>query len=505
VPIVSLSADGTRLAAGSSYGGTTEVWDVASHAHLATLPGAPGSFVPGGHVIPISQTDRIDLWDTDAGTQVGQPLTGFTNAVASRVSSDGRLLAALDGAHGIRVFDLSTRQPVGPPVGLDTGEVPVGFLPGGRLAVWGQSRLTVWRPGTLAPPIGTVVGDHGGSGTGARVHGAFVAGSDDVLTAAVDAERDLQWWDPRTGAGGRPVLAGQVRSRAGVSADGALLAGPTADRDAIGVWDLAGATLQARIPTSSPAQAAVWAPTGSLLATAATEQAVRFWDLSDPNHPHPIGRITAPGAPPEGNEPELYPYFSDDGRRIALVDNPSETVTVFDVASRRQLWTRHLGSLQQVAFSPDGRTLAVLTTPTVRLLDAATGEQGRSFTVPGAGAVGLQYVRGGSALATTTLLPASALDRAADGAGALLWDVETLEPIGSPMPLGLDGTAQIARDEEGARMVTGSTSGRAVVWDLDVDHWEEAACRLTGRNLTRDEWARYLPTQPYREACPQQA
>lgn len=504
LPIVALSSDGTRLATGGSYGGTTEVWDVASHARLATWPGAPGTFVPGGHVIPISQPDRIDLWDADSGSQVGQPLTGFSNAVGGRVSSDGRHLAVLDGAHGVRVFDLSTRQPVGPPVGLDTGEAPVGFLPGGRLAVWGQSGLTVWRPGTLAPPMGTVVGDHGGSGTGARVHGAFVAGSDDVLTAAVDAERDLQLWDSRTGTGGRPVLAGQVRSRAGVSADGALLAGPTADRDAIGVWDLAGATLEARIPTSSPAQAAVWAPTGSLLATAETEQAVRLWDLSDPNHPHPIGRITAPGTPPEGNEPELYPYFSDDGRRIALVDNPGETVTVFDVAARRQLWTRHLGSLQQVAFSPDGRTLAVLT-DSVRLLDAATGEQGRSFPVPGAGAVGLQYVRGGSALAATTLLPASALAGAANAAGALLWDVETLEPIGSPMPLGLDGTAQIARDEEGARMITGSTSGRAVVWDLDVDHWEDAACRLAGRNLTRDEWARYLPTQPYRETCPQQA
>jgi hypothetical protein len=91
-------------------------------------------------------------------------------------------------------------------------------------------------------------------------------------------------------------------------------------------------------------------------------------------------------------------------------------------------------------------------------LDAATGEQGRSFTVPGAAAVGLQDVRGGSALATTTLLPASALDRAADGAGALLWDVETLEAIGSAMPLGLDGTSHIARDEAGARMVIGSTA-----------------------------------------------
>ena len=27
-------------------------------------------------------------------------------------------------------------------------------------------------------------------------------------------------------------------------------------------------------------------------------------------------------------------------------------------------------------------------------------------------------------------------------------------------------------------------------------------CRLAGRELTREEWARYAPSQPYRQICP---
>jgi hypothetical protein len=34
--------------------------------------------------------------------------------------------------------------------------------------------------------------------------------------------------------------------------------------------------------------------------------------------------------------------------------------------------------------------------------------------------------------------------------------------------------------------------------------WRHEACRLAGRNLTDDEWARYLPGQgPRRRTCPQ--
>ena len=38
-------------------------------------------------------------------------------------------------------------------------------------------------------------------------------------------------------------------------------------------------------------------------------------------------------------------------------------------------------------------------------------------------------------------------------------------------------------------------------WDTRVRHAVEFACRLAGRNLTRDEWASAFGDQPYRKTC----
>jgi hypothetical protein len=45
--------------------------------------------------------------------------------------------------------------------------------------------------------------------------------------------------------------------------------------------------------------------------------------------------------------------------------------------------------------------------------------------------------------------------------------------------------------------------GRPILWDLEPAHWEQTACRLAGRNLTRAEWAQYLPGRAYEVTCPQ--
>ena len=37
------------------------------------------------------------------------------------------------------------------------------------------------------------------------------------------------------------------------------------------------------------------------------------------------------------------------------------------------------------------------------------------------------------------------------------------------------------------------------LWDVSLDGWENSACRVAGRNLTQDEWARYLGTEPYQK------
>jgi hypothetical protein len=42
------------------------------------------------------------------------------------------------------------------------------------------------------------------------------------------------------------------------------------------------------------------------------------------------------------------------------------------------------------------------------------------------------------------------------------------------------------------------------LWDLDPGAWRDAACRLACRNLSRDEWDRYMPAdEPYKATCPQ--
>ena len=39
-------------------------------------------------------------------------------------------------------------------------------------------------------------------------------------------------------------------------------------------------------------------------------------------------------------------------------------------------------------------------------------------------------------------------------------------------------------------------------WDTDPGRALAFACQMAGRDLTEEEWAEFLPDQPYREVCP---
>ena len=83
------------------------------------------------------------------------------------------------------------------------------------------------------------------------------------------------------------------------------------------------------------------------------------------------------------------------------------------------------------------------------------------------------------------------------------YDVESRLQLGDPIDLGKMPLYDwmIFRPDGLALAID---TGRGVeFWDLDPAHWEDAACRLAGRNLTPAEWAQYLgDLAPYRATCP---
>jgi DNA-binding SARP family transcriptional activator/WD40 repeat protein/tRNA A-37 threonylcarbamoyl transferase component Bud32 len=89
----------------------------------------------------------------------------------------------------------------------------------------------------------------------------------------------------------------------------------------------------------------------------------------------------------------------------------------------------------------------------------------------------------------------------------VLYDVETGVRIGSPITIPDDEANWIALSLDGRWLATGgeAADGRRAsqIWDLDPQAWVTAACRVAGRNLTREEWEAHIGTLArHRQTCP---
>jgi hypothetical protein len=49
----------------------------------------------------------------------------------------------------------------------------------------------------------------------------------------------------------------------------------------------------------------------------------------------------------------------------------------------------------------------------------------------------------------------------------------------------------------GAWLFVKYITGDAFRWDVRLETWRRRACAVAGRELTRDEWARFAPDRPY--------
>jgi tetratricopeptide (TPR) repeat protein len=84
----------------------------------------------------------------------------------------------------------------------------------------------------------------------------------------------------------------------------------------------------------------------------------------------------------------------------------------------------------------------------------------------------------------------------------MLWDVETMLPIGDPLRGHTSYINSVAFSPDGQTVATGSSDQTIRLWRVSVEPWATRACRVAGRNLSWDEWQHYLGDRPYQKTCP---
>ncbi len=210
----------------------------------------------------------------------------------------------------------------------------------------------------------------------------------------------------------------------------------------------------------------------------------------------------APLAPPMdlGHGPANDVVFAPHGTEVATVSGG--WVSIVDPARRttlRQFKVSDAAYTWAVAFSPDGAKIATGDfAGFLRLWDPHTGKPlSPAVTASQLGILGISWNPSGTRILTV-----------GGDATARLYDASTLQQIGPAMPItqGL-GIGSLSNDwgtfsADGSELVLTDASGRVWIYPATLTAWKARACAVANSQLSRADWARFLPGRPYRDVCP---
>ncbi|HEY6534159.1 MAG TPA: WD40 repeat domain-containing protein, partial [Acidimicrobiales bacterium] len=525
--------------------GTIRLWDWDLQRRMDTaLPSAAGrfGFLPDGRLAMAVDGPGIALWDVDdrtASAEVALESPPATDWAGFSVSSDGSRLVGAERDGRLYLWDLETGQLAGDPANRPGTVQGVSFSPrGGVLAVSGSDGDVVLYDPVDDRPIGDQLHAH----SGRVVAPAFTADGEMMVTGGDDGMIGL-WESNRSGG----LLATDVRTdfdHSVRSADGthvlvhtkantAELRTASLDAPGTRLPGLDGRTTASTLGLSGDGRRA--------LLNNGIPGNVEMYVVDtglDGGKPRTIWRDEDRRYKGEG-------MLSRDGQRLTTMtraDDEPMRIVVLDVTTGDELANVAVTDAVPGSFNRfggpilalDGTVVDVATSNGVARLaadDLAVLHSVRSpfpiqsYPVAIPGTSDLVVVGTSGELARWDMARGEIVatgrtgDPSAGGALAVspdgkllvtysyqsyrlgLFDLETLAPIGRPMPVG-DLIFIPGFTPDGVGLTGNGLFNQATTWSIDPGTWFDRACRAAGRNLTTTEWLEHLgPDEPYRPTC----